>query len=250
MTLRLAVSVLLLAGALTAGAQQDYEQAQARLNAGNLEGALDSFEAALRAEPDSLRYGSEYRQTVIQAEAYDRCLAFFEALTTAHPDAYNAFLNYGLAYVDKIPAAGSISQVLLANTAIGHFSQSLEVKMTWLALYTRGRSYLFWPKVFNRAHLGVADLEKAYEMQQARAGKRSLHVRVFEALGDGYAKTDDFEKARAIWKKGLEEFPGHAALEERLALDDEGVTAYIFDLMDPNERVDTDLSPLWADDAE
>ena len=140
--------------------------------------------------------------------------------------------------------------MLLANTAIGHFSKSLEVKTTWLALYTRGRSYLFWPKVFNRAHLGVEDLEKAYEMQQAGAGKRSLHVRVFEALGDGYAKTDNFEKARVIWKKGLEEFPGRAGLRERLALDDEGVTAYIFDLMDPNERVDTDLSPLWVDEAE
>ena len=84
-TLRLAVSVLLLAGTLVAGAQQDYEQAQALLNGGNLEGALDSFEAALRAEPASLRYGSEYRQAVIQAEAYDRCLAFFEELTAAHP---------------------------------------------------------------------------------------------------------------------------------------------------------------------
>jgi tetratricopeptide (TPR) repeat protein len=244
------VSALLFVVALTAGALQDYQQALADMKAGSFESALDGFENAVRAAPDSIRYGSEYRQAVIHAEAYDRCLAFFEELSTAHPDAANVFLNYGLAYVDKIPSAGSISQLLLANNAIGHFSKSIEVKTTWLGLYTRGRSHLFWPKVFNRAQLGVADLEQAYEMQQAGAGRRRLHVRVFEALGDGYAKTDDFEKARAIWKEGLQEFPGREGLQERLALDDEAVTAYIFDLMDPNKRVDTDLSPMWTDEAE
>jgi len=249
-TLRLVVAVALCAGALMADARADYQQAQAEMRAGKVEAALESFENALRAEPDSIRYGSEYRQAVIQAEAYDRCLAFFAELTTVHPDAANAFLNYGMAYVDKIPSAGSISQVLLANTAIGYFSKLLEVRTTWLGLYTRGRSHLFWPKVFNRTHLGVADLEQAYEMQQAGMKKRSLHVRVFEALGDGYAKTDDFEKARSIWKKGLLDFPGHQGLEERLALDDEAVAAYIFDLMDPNKRADTDLSSVWADEAE
>lgn len=251
MTLRLAVSLLLCVGSLVAqNARQSYEQAQEAMKTGDIEAALDSFETVLRAEPDSIRYGSEYRQAVIRAEAYERCLTFFEELTAAHPDAAHAFLNYGLAYVDKIPSAGSISQVLLSNTAIGYFSKSIEVKPTWLGLYTRGKSYLFWPKVFNRTHLGVADLERAYEMQQAEAGKKSLHVRGYEALGDGYAKSDDFEKARSIWKKGLLEFPGYKGLQERLALDDEAVAAYIFDLTDPNKRVDTDLSPIWADEVE
>lgn len=251
MTLRLAVSLLLYVGLLVAqGAEQSYQQAQIAMKTGDTEAALDSFETALRAEPDSILYGSEYRQAVIQAAAYERCLAFFEELTTNHPDAAHAFLNYGLAYVDKIPSAGSISQVLLSNTAIGYFSKSLEVKPTWLGFYTRGQSYLFWPKVFNRTHLGVADLERAYEIQQAEGRRRSLHVRVYAALGDGYAKSDDFEKARSVWKKGLLEFPGHKGLQERLALDDEAVTAYIFDLTDPNKRVDTDLSPAWADEIE
>jgi ribonuclease-3 len=34
----------------------------------------------------------------------------FEALVAAHPASANAWLNYGFAYVDKIPAAGAISQ--------------------------------------------------------------------------------------------------------------------------------------------
>lgn len=250
MTTRLICSVFLCVLALAGEDGKDYERAQAEMRAGSIDAALGNFENALRADPDNIRYGSEYRQAVIQAEAYDRCLAFFEELTQAHPDAANAFLNYGLAYVDKIPVAGSISQVILANTAIGLFSKALEVRTTWLGLYTRGRSYLFWPKVFNRVHLGVADLEQAYKMQQAEDRKGSLYARVYEALGDAYAKSDDFEKARALWSEGLREFPGHQGLQERIALDDEAVAAYIFDAMDPNKRVDTDLSPVWADEME
>src|SRR5712692_10396586 len=128
---------------------------------------LSKFEAALASDPDNLRHGSEYRQAVIQAKEYDRSLKFFEKLVADHPKSGNAHLNYGFAYVDKIPAAGSITQVILANNALGEFSKAVEINPTWLALYTRGASYLFWPKLFDKAPLGVADLEKALALQKA-----------------------------------------------------------------------------------
>ena len=78
---------------------------------------LDRLEAALAAAPDDIRYASEYRQAVIQTNQYDRSLKFFEKLVADHTAAPNAFLNYGFAYVDKIPVAGAITQVILANTA-------------------------------------------------------------------------------------------------------------------------------------
>ena len=245
-----AIAFLLCVATLSAGAREDYEQAKATMRAGDIESALDSFEKALRVEPESLRYASEYRQAVIRLDAYDRCFAFFEEVTNTHSDSANAFLSYGLAHVDKIPSAGSITQVLLANTAVGHFSKSIELEATWIGLYIRGRSYLFWPKVFNRAHLGLADLEQAYEIQKAEGGRRSLYARLYEALGDGHAKMDEFEKARSVWKEGLHEYPGHRGLKKRLSLNDEEVAAYIYELMDPNKRVDTDLSPLWADEGQ
>src|SRR2546429_9377413 len=87
---------------------------------------LPKLEAALASDPDNLRYGSEYRQAVIQAKEYERSLKFFEKLVTDHPKCANAYLNYGFAYVDKKPASGSITQVILANTTLSHFYQTIE----------------------------------------------------------------------------------------------------------------------------
>ena len=227
-----------------------FDQAIASVQAGDDSAALGHFEHALLENPGSLRYASEYRQAVIRVQAYDRCIAFFEKLTAANPNNANAWLNYGFAYVDKIPSAGSITQVILANTAQGFFGRSIEAEKTWLGLYTRGNSQLFWPKVFGRAPLGVADLEQAYEIQSKSAKKLPVHVRVYTALGDGYWKTDQIEKAREIWREGLREFPDNQALKDRLARDGEELEAYINDQLDPNKRVDTDLKPLWSADEE
>lgn len=223
-----------------------FEQAIAAVQAGNDNAALGHFEQALREDPGSLRFASEYRQAVIRAGAYERCIAFFEKLTADNPGNANAWLNYGFAYVDKIPAAGSITQVILANTAQGLFGRSIEAEETWLGLYTRGSSQLFWPKVFGRAPLGVADLEQAYEMQKKAPRKLSVHVRVYIALGDGYWKTGQIDRARDIWQEGLEEFPGNELLAARLNLEGDALETYINDHLDPNKRVDTDLKPLWS----
>jgi len=175
--------------ALAATPEASYETAKRAWSSKDYPTAFDHFEAALTADPDSIRFGSDYRQAVIEnakklhpkegAPAdFDRIQKFFETLTTAHPKATNAWLNYGFSFVDKIAASGSITQVLLANSALGHFTKSIETKPTWIALYTRGNSYLFWPKIFGRAQLGVNDLEAAYKMQQGQPLK-SYHVRVY-----------------------------------------------------------------------
>jgi tetratricopeptide (TPR) repeat protein len=207
--------------------------------------ALDRFEAALRADADNLRYGSDYRRAVIACAAYDRAIAFFGKLTEEHPGSAHALLNYGYAYVDKIPAAGAITQVILANSALTLFGKSLDVEESWLGLYTRGNSYLYWPKVFGRTPLGVADLEKAVVRGDAE-GNRPYHVRAWVALGDGYWKLDQLDKARATWQEGLRRFPGDERLAARLAREGEELAKLIEASMDPSKRVDTDLAVLWA----
>jgi len=207
---------------------------------------LSKLEAALAADPDNLRYGSEYRQAVIQAKEYERSLKFFEKLVADHPTAANAYLNYGFAYVDKIPASGSITQVILANTALSHFTKSIEIKRTWIALYTRGNSYLYWPKIFGRASLGVADLEQAMKIQKGEK-LRSYHARAYVSLGDGYWKMDDIAKAKAIWQEGQKLFPANAQLKARLSKDGDELKTYIDDVLDPNKRVDTDLHEIWEE---
>jgi len=209
---------------------------------------LARLEAAVTADPEDLRAASDYRKAVIRTGEYDRCLAFFDRLTAAHPQAANAWLNYGYAFVDKIPAAGSITQVILANDALKQFTKAIEIRKSWLALFTRGNAYLYWPKVFGRAPLAVADLEEAVALARAEPKPKRIYVRAFVALGDGYWKTDQLEKARAVWKEGLERFPGDPQLEARLARDGDALAAYIEDQLDPNRRVDTDLDPLLEGD--
>jgi tetratricopeptide (TPR) repeat protein len=208
-------------------------------------GTLSDLERRLETNADDLVAANAYRQAVIQAGEYDRAIAFFGRLVEAHPQSANAFLNFGYAYVDKIPAAGTITQVILANSALTRFSRAIELRPSWIGFYTRGFSYLFWPRIFGRVPLGLRDLEKALEIQRAEA-KRPFHVRTYVALGDGYWKADDLPRARETWQQGLKEFPGNTALERRVQADAAALSAIVEQALDPAKRVDTDLSELWS----
>ena len=226
-----------------AGGAADYAAARVAAAAKDCPTALDRFEAALRADPESLRYGSDYRQTVIACAQYDRAIAFFGQLVTAHPGSAHALLDDGYAHVDKIPTAGSVTQVILANEAITEFTKAVDLEPSWLALYTRGNSYLYWPRILGRTPLAVADLERAVALGQ-REGKRPYQARAWIALGDAYWKLERLDDARKTWQQALLEFPGNARLVARLGKEGEPLRALIEGELDPNRRVDTDLSVL------
>ena len=227
-----------------------YRQGIAAAETGELDTALDLLERATAAAPDTLRYGAEYRQAAIRAEAYDRSIDFFEALATEHPGSPTIELQWGYAYVDKIPAAGAVTAVILANTALGHFTRAIDLDETWLALYTRGNSYVYWPPIFGRTELGIADLEKAVAMaERPEAGEpRSYHAHAYAALGDAWWRLDDLEKARQVWRRGLERIPGSTDLEERLALEGEALDEYLDAHYAIGNRVDTSLRELWEEE--
>ena len=207
---------------------------------------LAMLEQALEASPDSLEAGNEYRHAAVDMAQYDRALAFFKRLVEKNPDAANAHLNYGFAYVDKIPTAGAITQVILANNALNEFKLAVEKQPTWLAYYTLGNSYLFWPTICGRAPLGIENLQHAIAIQQ-RDRVRQYHVRTFIALGDGYWKIGRHDEARRTWSDGAALFPDNAALRDRLSNADVAVDRIIEQAFDPTRRVDTDLSELWGD---
>lgn len=246
-SLCITVVLLLSLSSAWADAEANYRNALKAAAAKDFPTALTEFESALTQDADNIQYGSDYRQTVIQAkDSYDRCIKFFEKLTADNPKASNAWLNLGLAYVDKIPAAGTVTQVILANTALANFTKAIDLNPTWISLYCRGNSYLFWPKIFNRTHLGVADLEAAMKIQKADK-KRIYHIRTYVAYGQAFYKMDDEAKAKTIWKEGSELFPENAVLKNLISREGEDLKNYIDDLLDPNKRVDTNLSELWTD---
>jgi tetratricopeptide (TPR) repeat protein len=238
------LAVCLLRGPARA-ADSDYQQAIKALGSNDYANALRYFESAITDDPDNLRYSSEYRQVAIKSKDFDRSLSFFEKLATAKPRSANLYLNLGFAYVDKIPAAGSITQVILANKALNAFTRAVELEPNWINYYSRGMSYLFWPKVFERAPMGVADLEKAMKIQAA-GPKKSYYVKTYLALGDGYWKTGQLEKARSVWQDGLKQFPDNQQLKARLDRQGDDLQKIIEANFDPNKRVDTDLRELWT----
>jgi len=227
-------------------AEGEFRKGLAALQLNDFTSGLYHLELAIADDPDNLRYASEYRQAIIRQKEFDRSISFFGTLLANHADSANLHLNYGFAYVDKIPTAGSITQVLLANTALGEFSKAIDIQPSWVAYYTRGASYLFWPKIFNKAPLGVADLEKALAIQQGTR-KKPYYVRTYVALGDGYCKMELTDKAIAIWQEGLRQFPDSTKLKDRLSLRGDQLAKLIENNFDPNKRVDTDLREIWAD---
>ncbi len=241
-------------GALLAEDAKDaatlYQQGLAEVAAGNLAAAVDLLEAATAEEPDNLLYGTDYRQAVIVAagddtEPYDRCLESLQALVEEHPDAANAFLNLAFAHVDKIPVEGSITQVILANTSIGHFTSALELEETWLGLYSRGHAYLFWPPIFGYTQDGINDLERAIELSKEDEESRPYYARAWVALGDGHWRLDDVETARSIWARGREAFPDGPKLEARLSLTERTeLDTYLEAHYDTSRRVGTHLEAI------
>jgi len=233
--------------------QSEIDDALKAADAGDYETALSKFEAAVTAEPNNLKYGNDYRQIVVKinkVQTYDRCIAFFEKLTAGHPTTPNAWMNFGYAYVDKIPLEGAVTQVLLANTAVGHFSKAIELETSWLGHYTRGNSYLYWPTIFGRTPLAIADLEKAIGISEKEKTLRSHHVRPYIGLGEAYWRPEDLKKAREIWQDAARKFPDNEDLKKRLALDDEALTAFLTVHFEPGKRVDTNLGVLWEEGAQ
>lgn len=216
----------------------------AAAEAGDLAAALDHLESATAEAPEDLRYGAEYRQVAIAAEEYDRAIAFFERLAAEHPDSAAVRLNWGYAYVDKIPDAGAVTQVILANTALTRFTEAIEREPSWLALYTRGNSYVYWPAIFGRTKLGIADLERAVAMAEA-AEPKPYHAYAYAALGDAWWRLEELERAREVWRRGLARFPGTAYLEARAGRQREELDAYLEAHYEIGKRVETDLREIW-----
>lgn len=225
---------------------EDFAAGMAAVEAGDLATAVDRLEGAVRAEPENLRYGAEYRQAVIATREYDRALALFEELAKANPGSAAVHLNWGYAYVDKIPDAGAVTQVILANTALQRFSDSLDIEETWLGLYTRGNSYVYWPVVFGRAQLGIADLEKAISWSREMGDEApAYHSHAYAAIGDAHWRLGDKEAARSWWEQGAERFPGSERIQARAGRDDEAVEELLKAHYAIGERVHTDLRELW-----
>jgi len=239
-TWRLNAGSILLAAALI-GAVVPAAFAQTAVDRG-----LDTLEAQLVRDPSSLRNAAEYRQRAIAMNRYDRSITLFERLSKDGRGGANGFLNLALAYIDKVPVSGTLRQALLGRDAITAASRAIAIEPSVVAYFIRGLVNLYYDRaLFHRTDKGVADLEKARTLAIATPALPS--VRVFVALGDGYWRLNQPQKAREIWREGLTRYPETASLVERLHASDDRVGGIVARALDPNRRVDTTLRELFPD---
>lgn len=207
---------------------------------------LTAFETELRADPENLRIGAEYRQQAIALKAYDRAIAFLDQLTRRRSAGPHLYLTLALAYVDKVPDSGAIRQALLGRDAMNALTRSIERERGDVPFYIRGVINLYYNRaIFNRTDKGVADLLEARRITIARQSPWVPRIDV--SLGDGYWRLDQPDRARATWREGLALCPDCAALIERVRGDDRQVHDIVEHALDPNVRVDTSMRELFPD---
>jgi tetratricopeptide (TPR) repeat protein len=208
---------------------------------------LDQFEARLIQDPGSLRIAAEYRQLVIETGRYDRSIKLFERLARDPRGGANRFVNLALANVDKVPVSGSFRRALLGRDALDALTHAIAIEPTDLAYLIRGLVNLYYDQfVFHRTDKGVADLEMARRLAAAHP-EVPYTPRILLALGDGYWRLHQHDKAREMWRAGLEAAPGVDAFRVRLKAADEAIPDIIERALDASVRVDTTLRELFPD---
>jgi tetratricopeptide (TPR) repeat protein len=200
------------------------------------------------ADAENLKVSAEYREAVIAAGEYDRAIKLFGGLADRPGAGPHAFLNLGLAYIDKIPSVGAFRRISLGNNATEALTRSIAREPSDLAYLIRGLVNLHFERgLFHRTPEGVADLENALRLAAAHAD-RPYVARIYVALGDGYWRLKTREKARATWRDGQAKFPGDERLRLRLTSADGVVNDRIAHDLDAGTRVDTSLRGVIASD--
>ncbi len=203
--------------------------------------SLATLEAQVIANPEDLHAAAAYRQAVIADGDYDHSIKLFDMLAMRPGAGANSFLNLGLAYIDKIPAVGAFRRISLGNNATSALTHAIERDPSDIAYLIRGLVNLHFERGFyHRTPAGVADLENALRLAAPHA-TRPYVARIYAALGDGYWRLKDRDKARATWRDGLAKFPGDGPLRLRTTAADGVITDTIAHDLDAGIRVDTSL---------
>jgi tetratricopeptide (TPR) repeat protein len=201
--------------------------------------SLDSFERGIAADPENLRIAADYRQMAIAAGQFDRSIDYLEKLADKKGSGPNIKLSLALAYVDKVPRAGDIRKLYLGRDAVNMLTKAIAQQPTPLAYYIRGLINLYYNNfIYHRIPRGIEDFEKALSLATPAT---PMIWRAYVSMGDGYWRLDQKDKAREVWKKGLDRFPDILDLRSRLDPDEAATRKIVDRALDANNRVDTSL---------
>lgn len=209
---------------------------------------------ALQADPQDVGKGNALRMHCLTFTRVDPCIDALKGLVKAHPEIDALRYNAALAYVDKLPGHTILKQGWYSTRSMNLVTPLLEADTSdWLAFYIRGMNHLHWPAWFNRTDDAIADLSQCLTIsrnQRTLHKDNPYHVLAYIALGDAYAKDNQYAQARTTWEQARSLYPGAEAeaLATRLKQTDEALPEYINAIRDLNKPIDTDLGFLWQTD--
>ena len=126
-------------------------------------------------------------------------------------------------------------------------THAIAIEPTDLAYLIRGLVNLYYDQfVFHRTDKAVADLEVARKLATVHP-QVAYMPRILVALGDGYWRLRQHDKARDIWREGLAAWPDTDGFRVRLNATDEEIPDIIERALDAGVRVDTTLRELFPD---
>ena len=151
-----------------------------------------------------------------KAGLLDDAVAAFEARVKEDPRNPDRHADLGNAYIQKILASGDAEKPKWAMKADGAFDQALALDdHHWDARFQKAASLSYWPPLFGKQAEAVKHFEVLREQQEAGPPQPKFAA-TYLLLGNLYQNGNNLEKAREVWKKGAELFPGDQELAKKV----------------------------------
>ena len=187
--------------------------------------------------------------------AYDRAIAFFEALVERTRATRPRVSSCPVAYVDKLPSRGGLAAIVSKGTLARKWLDQLDrarrpSPAPGPRYYARGMNHLHWPRALRHSDAAVADFRRCVELQRdaERAGGAPYYERTWVLLGDALAKDGSYAEARKVWQDGRSRYPASRELAERLGIEGDEAQLELVESRRSLERpIDTDFSFLPRD---
>ena len=157
-------------------------------------------------------------QRLQHAEQLDPAIRKLEQslATGACPVEYSALL--GQAYLKKCATLHDVrEQGLLALQADRLFDTALNLNSAnWEARFTKAVALSFWPASMNKGDEVKQHFLTLIQQQEAQTPQPHF-AESYLWLGDSYQKQGQIDQAQGVWERGLNLFPKHAGLRNKLA---------------------------------
>lgn len=181
---------------------------------------LESEIRRMPVEPTRHRLYEQHREKACDSGRIREAITFYESLAGSNPEAPEAYIQLGLAYIDFFRSPqntrGELTWVFQAEKA---FKKAVELDPScWHARYALARYYFKSPPIFKRMPTAISEFEAALSLQRAHGEPdlMDLYPKAFVYLGDAYLSEKDEAHAVAIWREGLAAYPEDPDLLARI----------------------------------